>query len=113
MKHPRSAPADAAPRPGADHVPAAVRREVWKRDRGECQWPVEGGGICGSRLRVELDHVRLRCRGARPIASELRILCAFHNQLSARLALGDEVMDRYTRDPTQPGLFEVERAVPG
>ncbi len=102
VKNPRPAPANAPVKPGADHIPAAVRREVWKRDHGECQWPMDGGGICGSRLRVELDHIRLRCRGAPPLPSELRILCDFHNQLSARLALGDELMDRYTRNPRQP-----------
>ncbi len=103
VKKPRPAPVNTPAKPGADHVPAAVRREVWKRDHGECQWPLSGGGICGSRIRVELDHIRLKCRGAPPIPSELRILCAFHNELSARLALGDEVMDRYTRNPRQPG----------
>jgi hypothetical protein len=104
VENPRSAPAKTPETPGAVYVPAAVRREVWKRDQGRSQWPVDGGGICGSRLRAEIDHVRLRCRGAKPIASELRILCDLHNQLSARIALGDELMNPYCRDPRQPLL---------
>jgi hypothetical protein len=110
---PRPAPENAPAEPGADYIPAAVRREVWERDEGKCQWPVDGGGVCGSQLRPELDHVHLKCRGAKPIASELRVLCALHNQLAARLALGDQVMDRYTRDPRQPGLFGASRGQPG
>jgi hypothetical protein len=99
---PRPAPAKAPAEPGADYVPAAVRREVWQRDGGRCQWKMDSGEICGSRLRVELDHVNLRCRGARPIASELRLLCRFHNDVAARAALGDPVMDRYTRRQKKP-----------
>jgi hypothetical protein len=102
VEKPRTAPANAPAEPGAVYVPAAVRREVWKRDKGCCQWPIDGGGVCGSKLRLELDHISLRCRGAKPIASELRILCSAHNKLAARLALGDGVMDRYTRNPRQP-----------
>jgi hypothetical protein len=94
---PRPAPPDEAAEPGASYIPAAVRREVWQRDQGRCQWKLATGGICGSRLRVELDHVNLRCRGARPIASELRLLCRSHNDLAARQALGDAAMDRHTR----------------
>jgi 5-methylcytosine-specific restriction endonuclease McrA len=77
-------------------VPAAVRREVWKRDQGRCQYPLDGGGVCGSRLRLEIDHLDPRCRGGKPIVSDLRLVCRFHNDLAARQALGDAVMDRYT-----------------
>jgi hypothetical protein len=100
VANPRPAPAEASAEPGARYIPAAVRREVWRRDQGRCQWKLGSGGICGSRLRVELDHVNLRCRGARPVAAELRLLCRSHNDLAAREALGDPVMDRYTRKRT-------------
>jgi hypothetical protein len=102
VARPRTGPNDAPAEPGAVHIPAAVRREVWKRDQGMCQWPLDSGGVCGSRLRTELDHIHLRCRGAKPVASELRVLCDFHNQLAAREELGDEIMDRYTRNPRKP-----------
>src|SRR5512140_2000052 len=75
VSKPRSAAADAPVVPGADYVPAAVRREVWERDEGRCQWPLEGGGICGSELRGELDHVQPRCRGGKPTTEGLRVLC--------------------------------------
>lgn len=79
-----------------DHVPAHVRREVWERDGGRCQWPVASGGTCGSTRHLELDHVRPLSRGGTSTTDNLRVLCRAHNDLAARLALGDQTMDRYT-----------------
>lgn len=86
------------PPSGPGHVPAHVKREVWKRDGGRCQWELESGGmICGSTLRVEIDHRTARARGGPPTVENLRCLCRFHNDLAARVVFGDAVMDRYTR----------------
>jgi 5-methylcytosine-specific restriction endonuclease McrA len=85
------------PRPtSAEHIPAAVKRDVWTRDRACCQWPLESGGVCGSTLRVEFDHVRPRARGGPSTVENLRLLCRAHNQIAARRAFGDELMDRVT-----------------
>ena len=66
------------PRPprrvAAGSVPAHVKREVWKRDGGRCQWPVEDGEVCGSRLRVELDHVIPKARGGPATVPGMRLL---------------------------------------
>jgi hypothetical protein len=93
VKKPRNEPPPAKP----DHVPAHVRRAVWTRDGGRCQWPVDGGGVCGSTLRVEFDHIDPRARGGPSTVEGIRLLCAVHNQLAARRAFGDEWMDRFTR----------------
>jgi hypothetical protein len=87
-----------------DHVPAEVRRAVWERDGGRCQWPLDSGGICGSTLRVELDHVQAEARGGPPTVENLRCLCRTHNDLSARITFGDAWMDRYTRGRGGPAL---------
>ncbi len=58
----------------ADHVPAYVRRAVWKRDGGCCRWPLEGGGICGSTHKVELDHVVAKGLGGPPTIENMRLL---------------------------------------
>jgi hypothetical protein len=84
------------------HVPAAVRREVFLRDEGKCQWPLADGGICGSTHRVELDHILPVGRGGRSTASQMRTLCRFHNDLAAREVYGDELMDRFTRGAGRP-----------
>jgi hypothetical protein len=98
----------APPKSTSDRFPAHVRRAVWTRDGGRCQWPVSGGGTCGSTSRVELDHVIPRARGGPPTVANCRLLCRAHNQLSARLAFGDDWMDRFTREPP-----ERETAAPG
>jgi hypothetical protein len=99
---PRPAPPEDRAPPGAAHVPAAVKRAVWKHDGGCCQWPTDDGGVCGSRLRVQLDHVFMRVEGGRPVPENLRLLCDLHNRLAARQRLGDRIMDRYCGDLRQP-----------
>ena len=78
-------------RPSApDHVPARVRRAVWERDGGRCQWPIEPGGVCGSTLRAEFDHFQPRALGGPSTASNTRTLCRVHNDLAARKVFGEE-----------------------
>lgn len=79
-------------------ITAEVKREVWKRDGGCCRWPIEGGGLCGSTLRLEFDHVVPRGRGGSSEAENLRLLCRFHNQLTARRIYGDDLIDRFARE---------------
>ncbi len=87
------------PRPCADpeHVPAHVRREVWKRDGGKCQHPVASGGVCGSTVRAELHHRTSRHRGGPPTAKNLTTFCAFHHDLETRREFGDETIDGIVR----------------
>jgi 5-methylcytosine-specific restriction endonuclease McrA len=93
VKTPRKTPRPAKP----NHVPAHVKAAVWKRDGGKCQWPLESGGICGSTLRVELDHVRAKALGGKATVDDMRCLCKPHNDLAARQAFGDAFMDQFTR----------------
>ncbi|HYD39765.1 MAG TPA: HNH endonuclease signature motif containing protein [Anaeromyxobacter sp.] len=93
---PRTSEAARVPAPGASYIPAAVRREVWRRDGGCCQWPLASGGICGSRVRVEFDHVVPRGRGGSSTVGNVRLLCRVHNDLAARIAYGEDHMDSFT-----------------
>ncbi|HSM93992.1 MAG TPA: HNH endonuclease signature motif containing protein [Anaeromyxobacteraceae bacterium] len=99
VKRPRPAPAPAVEGANPRHVPAAVRREVFLRDEGKCQWPLAGGGICGSTHRVELDHIVPVGRGGKATTPNCRVLCSLHNQLAAREIYGSEWMDQFTRRP--------------
>jgi hypothetical protein len=78
-----------------EHVPAAVRRAVWVRDHGRCQWPLDSGGCCGSTHQFELDHLLPWARWGPPTVDGLRLLCHPHNLLAARLAFGARCMERY------------------
>jgi hypothetical protein len=94
---PREAPGDQLDR----YIPAHVRREVWKRDQGRCQYPLEGGGVCGSTYQVELDHIVPVAKGGPSTAGNIRCACKAHNLHAARQAFGDSWMDRYTRGRPQ------------
>jgi hypothetical protein len=79
-----------------DHIPAEVKRAVWARDGGCCQSPLENGGVCGSRHRLQFDHIRPKAQGGASTVDNVRVLCASHNLRAARIAFGDSWMDRCT-----------------
>jgi 5-methylcytosine-specific restriction endonuclease McrA len=74
-----------------------VKRAVWIRDGGRCQWRLENGEICGSTVGLEFDHVQPRALGGPSTVENIRIACRPHNQVAARRAFGDAWMDRFTR----------------
>src|SRR5574341_2402481 len=108
VRKPRKAPPSTAGsrtaiRPeGERAIPAAVRREVWLRDGGRCQWPTSDGGVCGSTCRVQYDHIVPVARGGKSTVGNIRLACALHNDLAARQSFGDAWMDRYTRGAAPP-----------
>ncbi len=88
-------------------VPPKVKREVKMRDGNRCQWPTHDGGICGSIIRLEIDHVVPRGRGGPSTAENCRVLCDVRNQEAARQAYGDAHMDLFAplaREPVAPWL---------
>ncbi|GAO02502.1 HNH endonuclease [Anaeromyxobacter sp. PSR-1] len=91
--------ASARPSRDPDRIPAHVRREVWRRDGGCCQWRLADGDVCGSTHALQLDHVVPLALGGESTVANLRVLCAAHNLLAARAVLGDAVMDRYAGTP--------------
>lgn len=71
---PRRVTAGAASR----HIPAAVRRAVWARDRGRCAFVGETGR-CGSRAFIELHHVRPFAAGGEATVENIELRCRAHN----------------------------------
>lgn len=54
-------------------IPALVKLEVWKRDKGQCV-------ICGSRNNLHFDHVIPYSKGGSSLVAEnIQLLCARHN----------------------------------
>jgi hypothetical protein len=93
-------PSGRPPVPRPRHIPADVRREVWLRDGGRCQFRLENGEFCGSTHRLQFDHIRPFALGGDSTAGNIRLACAAHNLLAARRAFGDALMDRYV--PVRP-----------
>jgi hypothetical protein len=108
---PEPTAAELSEAPRSRHVPADVWRAVWERDRGCCAWPLEGGGVCKSTLRVQLDHVDGFALGGETSVERCRLLCAFHQDLHARALYGPGCMDRFTRP--KGGRFSEPAAVYG
>ena len=86
----------------SDTIPAEVKREVWRRAGGQCEWRFESGERCGCRRRLEYDHIEPLALGGASTIDNVRLACRPHNLLSARQVFGDAVMDRYTRRPLTP-----------
>jgi hypothetical protein len=81
--------------PASRHIPAAVKREVWLRDGGRCQFRLENGEPCGSTHRIQFDHIVPVARGGKSTVDGLRLACSGHNLIAARRVFGDSLMDRY------------------
>lgn len=54
-------------------IPADVRREVWRRDEGRCS-------RCGSRERLEYDHIIPVARGGSNTVRNIELLCETCNR---------------------------------
>ena len=78
-------------------IPRAVKREVWQRDLGRCQWPTADGGICGSTRRIHFHHLVDRARGGLHTVQNIVLACSLHNQHAADLTLGRALMEKYRR----------------
>ncbi len=63
------------------YIPAAVRREVWRRDGGRCSYvDCDSGRRCGSRYRLEIDHIVPFALGGGAVPGNLRIRCNAHHR---------------------------------
>jgi hypothetical protein len=84
-------------------IPAAVRREVWARDEGCCSWKAKDGRRCGSRWKLEIDHIVPVALGGTATADNLRLLCRAHNVRQAEKAFSRHHMSRFgaRRDTTR------------
>ena len=98
-----SKPRTTPPPSTTDRVPAHVKRTVWLRDGGRCQFPLASGGVCGSTDRVQLGHLTARAHGGPPTVENLRCECVFHNQQQADRDFGRAFMDGFRRKRERTG----------
>jgi hypothetical protein len=63
------------------HIPNTLRRSVWLRDGGACQYidPLTKRK-CLSRHGVQLDHIKPFAQGGAHTKENLRLLCGAHNR---------------------------------
>jgi len=72
----------ALPESRSRYIPAAVRREVWRRDQGCCSYvDPHSGRRCSSRYRLEIDHIVPFALGGASEVLNLRLHCRAHHRL--------------------------------
>lgn len=72
---------------GSRHIPAAVRREVWKRDAGRCAF-VGANGRCTERGFLEFHHRQPYAVGGLAAAENIELRCRAHNVYEAEKYFG-------------------------
>jgi 5-methylcytosine-specific restriction endonuclease McrA len=74
------------------YIAADVKREVWRRDQGCCSYVHRHSGRrCGSRYRLEIDHIVPFALGGVADLFNLRLRCLAHHKL------------RHAQVPRRPG----------
>jgi hypothetical protein len=87
-----STPSPRRPREASDgsrHIPAAVKREVWRRDGGRCAF-IGRDGRCSERSFLEYHHVRPYAAGGGATTANIELRCRAHNAHEAALFFGGE-----------------------
>ncbi|MGK5082461.1 HNH endonuclease signature motif containing protein [Bdellovibrionota bacterium FG-1] len=84
-------PTDPLPEGQRVYLPVALRRQVFARSEGRCEY-THDGRRCTSRYALELDHVTPLALGGSNEPSNLRVLCKSHN---LQQAAANQVFDSY------------------
>jgi hypothetical protein len=61
------------------HIPASVKRAVWRRDQGRCAFVGETGRRCGAAGALEFHHVDAYAHGGNAIVANIEMRCRAHN----------------------------------
>ncbi len=88
VRRPRDQSSGASPSSsGSRHIPASIRRRVWRRDEGRCAF-VGARGRCTETSRLEFHHVVPFARGGPTSVENISPLCRAHNGYESELAFG-------------------------
>ncbi len=74
--------------PSRPKLAVSVRRAVFQRDGGRCQFKNGEGKICGTTYDIAIDHILPVSAGGGNELGNLRCLCRAHNQWK-----GDRILD--------------------
>src|SRR5206468_11617413 len=74
--------AASAPASSSRRIPAAVKRQVWARDSGQCGF-IGTEGRCTERGFLEYHHVQPFADGGLSIGENLQLRCRAHNAYEA------------------------------
>jgi hypothetical protein len=74
---------------GSRHIPAPVKREVWRRDEGRCAY-IGREGRCTERGFLEFHHVQPYAAGGAATTANIELRCRAHNAYEASMFFGRE-----------------------
>lgn len=78
------------------YIPTEIRRQVFKRDNGTCTHVDKvTKRKCGSRWKIQIDHIRPIAIGGNSEIKNLRLLCQNHNLSEAQRTFGREFMSLF------------------
>jgi hypothetical protein len=70
-------------KPGSRHIPAEVKRAVWRRDGGRCTFRDERGRQCDATGFLEFHHVVPYAKGGPATTENVVLRCKVHNLYDA------------------------------
>jgi hypothetical protein len=74
--------------PGSRHIPAEVKRQVWKRDGGRCAFVSKDGRRCEETGFLEFHHVEAYALGGQATVGGIQLRCRAHNAYEAERVFG-------------------------
>jgi 5-methylcytosine-specific restriction endonuclease McrA len=81
------------------HIPAALKRAVWKRDQGRCTFVDSRGCRCRETGLLEFHHEQSFAKDGPMTLENLALRCRPHNDLAAEQDFGREHMRRKKGQP--------------
>ena len=80
--------ASPAPKAPSRHIPNAVKRAVWFRDRAQCAFVADTGHRCTERSFLELHHVHPHALDGPATVGNISLRCRRHNRHEAEMVFG-------------------------
>ena len=71
------------------HIPAAVKRAVWQRDKGRCAFLGRTGKRCSATGRLEFHHVHAYAMGGPATVENIALRCRTHNAYEGVAMFGE------------------------
>ena len=87
VRKPRAGASQSSSSAGSRHIPAAVRREVWARDGGQCAF-IGPRARCTETSRLEFHHVVPFARGGPTTVANVALRCRAHNRYESEQMFG-------------------------
>jgi 5-methylcytosine-specific restriction endonuclease McrA len=81
-------------KPNSRHIPSAIKRRVYLRDKGQCRFLSPTGERCCARSRLEFHHIEAFGFGGPPTEKNIVLFCRAHNALMAERDFSREHIQR-------------------